>query len=190
MLSTSANRFGAVTQALHWLTVPMLAIAWALGTFDDILPQGQAKAAGLLVHISIGLAILAMLIVRIPFRMASAPPAEPTKFGKWMTVWADPAARITHYILYFLLAAVPVSGIILQFAHGASLPLFGFAEIPSPWAYNRSFAHNAKEFHELTAHALLIIAIFHAIAALIHHFVFRDSTLLRMLPGSRSDGPH
>lgn len=190
MRITSDNRFSATTRTLHWLTVPLLAIAWALGTFDEILPRGTARAAGLMVHISIGLAILAMLLARIPLRIASAPPAGPTKFGTWMTIWTDPAARVTHYLLYFLLAAVPVSGIILQFAHGASLPLFGFAEIASPWAYNRTFAHNVKEVHELTAHALLITAVFHAIAALIHHFVFRDNTLLRMLPRSQSGKPH
>jgi cytochrome b561 len=37
--------------------------------------------------------------------------------------------------------------------------------------------------HELLANALLILAGLHACAALIHHYVFRDRTLVRMLPG-------
>ena len=45
----------------------------------------------------------------------------------------DPAARIAHYTLYALLVAVPVAGIVLQFARGDALPLFGLAEIASPW---------------------------------------------------------
>jgi cytochrome b561 len=39
-----------------------------------------------------------------------------------------------------------------------------------------------KEVHEVTANALVILACFHALAALLHHFVFRDRTLVRMLP--------
>ena len=39
------------------------------------------------------------------------------------------------------------------------------------------------EVHELLANALLILAGIHAAAALIHHYVFGDRTLVRMLPG-------
>ena len=98
----------------------------------------------------------------------------------------DPAARIAHYALYALLVAVPVAGIVLHFARGDALPLLGLAEIPSPWIKDRAFARNVKGVHEILAHALVILALFHAAAALIHHWVFRDRTLVRMLPRSRS----
>ena len=88
-------------------------------------------------------------------------------------------------VLYALLVAVPVSGIVLQFARGDSLPLFGLAEIVSPWTRDRAFARSVKEIHEVTANALVILAAFHAAAALVHHWVLRDRTLLRMLPHSR-----
>jgi cytochrome b561 len=63
--------------------------------------------------------------------------------------------------------------------------LFGIGDIPSPWIRDRAFAHNVTEIHEILAHALVIVAIFHATAALLHHFIFRDNTLLRMLPRSK-----
>ena len=65
------------------------------------------------------------------------------------------------------------------------MPLFGLATIPSPWLKDAAVAHNVKEVHEVLAHALLVIAAFHAIAALIHHWVFQDRTLIRMLPHCR-----
>jgi cytochrome b561 len=71
----------------------------------------------------------------------------------------------------------PGAGIILQFARGDALPLFGLAEIPS-------HGHNLKKVHEILAHALVIFAAFHAAAALIRHLIFRDRTLVRMLPHS------
>jgi cytochrome b561 len=98
--------------------------------------------------------------------------------------WLDPAAQIAHYSLYVLLVAVPVVGVVLQFARGDALPLFGLAEIPSPWLKDRALAHSVKEVHEILAHALVVLAAFHAAAALIHHWVFRDRTLVRMLPHS------
>jgi cytochrome b561 len=73
----------------------------------------------------------------------------------------------------------------LQFARGDSLSLFGLFDIASPWARDKTFAHSVKEIHEVLAHALLAVASFHAAAALVHHWVFRDRTLVRMLPGSQ-----
>jgi cytochrome b561 len=82
------------------------------------------------------------------------------------------------------MVAVPVAGIVQQFARGDSLPIFGIIDIASPWVRDRAFAHSVKEVHELLAHALLAVASLHAAAALAHHWIFRDRTLVRMLPGS------
>ena len=97
----------------------------------------------------------------------------------------DTTGRLAHYALYALLVAVPISGIVLQFARGDALPLFGLAEIPSPWVANRTYARSVKEVHEVLANALVILAAFHAAAALVHHWIFRDRTLVRMLPHAR-----
>lgn len=174
-------RYGATARMLHWLTVLLVAIAWALGTFGDGLPKAS-QAAGLFVHMSVGLGILVISIVRVPWRATHTPTPEPTDFGTWLGRWSDPAARIAHYALYALLFAVPVAGIVLQFARGNSLPLFGLGEIASPWVADRAFARTVKGIHEVLANALVILASFHALAALLHHFVFRDRTLVRMLP--------
>ena len=184
-LFNSTKDYGAIPQALHWLTVFLVALAWALGTFDDVLPKGGPRNSGLLVHMSAGIAILALLVARVTWRLVDpSPPPEATEFGTWMGKWLDPAARIAHYSLYALLVAVPVAGIVLQFARGDALPLFGIAEISSPWLKDPAFAHNVKEVHEILSHALVILAAMHAAAALVHHWIFRDRTLVRMLPHS------
>lgn len=184
-LFNSTKDYGAIPQTLHWLTVFLVALAWALGIFDDVLPKGWPRDSGLFVHIWAGIAILFLLVARLSWRLVDpAPTPEATEFGNWMGRWLDPAARIAHYSLYALLVAVPVVGIVLQFARGDALPLFGLAEIPSPWVKDRAFAHSVKEVHEVLAHALVTVALMHAAAALIHHWIFRDRTLVRMLPHS------
>ena len=75
-----------------------------------------------------------------------------------------------------------VVGIALQFARGHALPIFGLAEIPSPWIADKAFADSVKEVHEVLANLLVILALFHTAAALLHHWVFGDNTLRRMLP--------
>ena len=80
--------------------------------------------------------------------------------------------------------AVPLVGIAVQFARGNPLPVFGLFDIASPWSADRAFARNLKGIHELLAHGLLALAALHAAAALVHHWVFNDRALTRMLPGS------
>lgn len=178
--------YGPVAKTLHWVTVLLVIIAWTLGIFGDKLPEGSAQKAGLLTHISIGLIILAVAVARIPWRIANPPPKfVVTEFGRWLVEWTDPASRLMHYVLYGLLVAVPVVGIAVQFAQGHALPLLGLGEIPSPWAADKAFAHGIKEVHEVLANLLVILAVFHMTAALVHHIVFRDDTLKRMLPHLR-----
>jgi len=91
-----------------------------------------------------------------------------------------------HWVLHAMLLIVPVTGILLQFSYGQALPLYGVAEIPSPLAFNARLADIAMEVQELSAHALMILAATHALAVLVHNYVFQDRTLVRMLP--RSNG--
>ncbi len=179
-LSNSEDGYGAVAKLLHWLTVGLVAVAWLLGTFGDELPRGAGRAAGLFTHISAGLALIAVLAIRLGWRFYDPPPhPEPTPFGRWL----DGVARVSHIVLYGLLVMTPIIGIVLQFARGDALPLFGFAHIASPWVKDRAFASSVKELHETLANGLAILAALHASAALAHHWIFRDRTLKRMLPG-------
>ena len=175
----SADGYGAVPQVMHWLTVALVILAWLLGQFDDAFPRGAARAASLYAHNTAGVAVISILVLRLLWRLADPPPpVEPTILGAWL----DRAARLAHYALYALLLAAPISGIVLQFARGDALPVFGLTEIASPWAADRAFARTVKEVHETLANALVILAAIHAAAALVHHWVLRDRTLARMLP--------
>jgi cytochrome b561 len=185
-MTSPIHRYGLVPRVLHWVTVILVIVAWTLGTFGDDLPKEAARDPGLFVHTSAGLLILMALVMRLAWRVAEPPPPpEPNEFGRWLGAFADPAARLTHYTLYALLIAAPTAGIVARFARGNALPLFGLGEIASPWIGDRAFAHNATEIHEILANALVIVASFHAVAALVHHAVFRDNTLIRMLPGDK-----
>ena len=185
-MRNSPNHFGIVAISFHWLTVALVILAWTLGTFGDELPRGPARSLGLLMHISAGVTILLLLCARAAWRIGDPPPpVERTLLGKY----GDLTSRVAHYALYVLLSAVGLTGIVLQFARGNALPIFGLLEIASPWPADRSFARSAKEVHEFLANSLVILAALHAIAALTHHWVFRDQTLVRMLPWTARETP-
>lgn len=178
----TSEGYGAVALTLHWAVVVLVVFGWLTGEFGDVLPRGPQREAGELVHIFLGLAILVLVAARLAWRMTDPPPPEQTALGRW----SELAARATHYVLYALLVAVPIAGIVVQFARGHGLPVFGLFEIASPWVADRSFAHDVKELHEALANALLILVGLHAAAALVHHYILHDRTLLRMLPWARS----
>lgn len=176
-LRNSSQHYGTVAMGLHWIMLLLVLVSWVSGQFGDDLPRGAARAAGLFVHISTGLAIVAFVILRLLWRFFDPPPPVPHgALGEW-------SARLVHYALYVLLVAIPAIGIAVQFARGNALPVFGLFEIASPWVRDRAFAHNVKEVHEVLANAMLILIGLHAAAALVHHFVLRDRILARMLPG-------
>lgn len=174
------RRYGAFAQTLHWATVVCVVAGWLLGQFIDDFPKGVVRQSAFATHVALGEFVLVLLAARLLLRFANRPPALlPTRLGRAGEI----AATLAHYVLYALLLAIPIVGIVAQFERGNALPIFGVWQVASPWPADRAAAHSVTEVHELLANALLIIAGIHAAAALIHHYVFGDRTLVRMLPG-------
>lgn len=175
-MRNTPTSYGLVAQSLHWLTLVLVVTAWLLGIVGDEAPRSLQKPA-LFVHVTLGVLLLLTLATRLLWRVADPVPASlPSDAGAWaarLAVWM-------HLLLYALLLVVPVVGIVLQFSRGASLPILGLFEIPSPWVADRAFARGVKEVHEVLAHLLIISAGLHALAALFHHWILRDPTLSRM----------
>jgi cytochrome b561 len=179
-LVNTETRYGALAQAMHWATVICVVAGWLLGQSMDDFPKGIVRQSAFATDVALGQLVLALFAVRIVWRFANRPPPPlPTRLGRAGAV----AARLGHYALYALLLAVPIVGIVAQFRRGNALPIFGIWQLASPWPADRAAARSVMAVHELLANALLILAGLHACAALIHHYVFRDRTLVRMLPG-------
>jgi cytochrome b561 len=178
---SSPSRYGAIARSLHWATVLLVVVAWVLGLLGDELPGKPAQAIGLFVHMTAGLLVVLLTVVRLAWRGVDTAPDDDlatTTIERWTLL----AAKATHLLLYGLLIAAPLLGIGVQFARGHALPIVGLFEVASPWLADRAFAHTLKEIHEWLSHALMALAALHAAAALLHHFVMRDRTLLRMMP--------
>jgi cytochrome b561 len=180
-IANSTARYGVIPQTVHWLTFLFVIGGWLLGWFLDDLPKGPVRSFGLVAHITLGECVFVLVLVRLIWRFANPPPPpERTRFGRLLEI----AAMLGHYVLYALLLAIPLAGLMVQLKRGNALPVFGIWTVTSPWPADRETARNILKVHEYMANTLLILAGFHAVAALFHHYVFRDRTLVRMVPGA------
>ena len=124
LIYNSSKGYGAIPQAIHWLTAILVVVAWTLGLLGDDFPKGTPRDAGWLVHMYAGLAVISLLVVRLVWNLFNPPPsAGPTTLGPWSVR----LSKAAHYLFYALLIAVPVAGIVLQFARGDAIPIFGLA---------------------------------------------------------------
>ena len=119
----SPARYGALPQALHWLTAIFVIAGWLLGQFIDAFPKGPPRTFALLTHMTLGEFVILFLIARLIWRFANPPPpVEPTQFGRLLEV----ASQVSHWTLYALLVAVPVVGIVVELKRGQPLPVSEF----------------------------------------------------------------
>lgn len=176
----NASQWGWVSIALHWVIVLMIIGLAIVGTQMDDLPTNLTKVKVYALHKSVGLTVLGLMIVRLLWRLyAGAPKLAP------MPRWQQLAAHASHFALYALLFAMPLSGWLLHSASskaGYALKWFGLFKVPAITTYDLAVKEFAHELHEGLFKAILVVAAIHVAAAFKHHFLERDQTLHRMLP--------
>jgi cytochrome b561 len=174
----SPARYGLISLILHWgvalAVVGMFALGlWmvGLGYYDP-----WRKAAPEL-HKSIGLLLLLAMVVCLVWRFVSPPPPPTPNQGRLTRV----AATAGHLFLYVALFAVMIAGYLISTADGVGISLFGLFDVPATVSGLPNQAEVAGDIHLYLAWALVIFAGLHTLAALKHHFIDRDATLVRML---------
>jgi cytochrome b561 len=171
------DRWGVVSQSLHWLVVVLILVMAYLGLTMTDLPNTPYKIRVYALHKSIGLSILALVALRLLWRWYAGAPRELPGPG-----WQRRAAALTHAGLYLLLFAVPVSGWVMNSAAGFPLPWFGLVHLPPLVGHDEALHELSEDWHEWLFWALVGLSLAHAAAAFWHHLFQRDATLARMLP--------
>ena len=168
------NRYGLIAQGLHWVTALLVLSAWLIaGTW-----QHNANGAMLLtLHQTLGFAVFVLVLVRLAWRQVDRRPEEPP-----MPSLMALAAQASHWLLYGLLVAIPLTAIVGSWLEGHAITIYGFGAI-GPWlAESRRLGHQILEVHQVLGTMLIWIAGLHAAAALFHHFFLKDRVLRQMLP--------
>jgi len=162
--------------AMHWLVFLLVVIVGWLGLLHDDWPR-ESQAFWINIHAMLGLLMFALVLARLLYRRAYAPPALPDDVGEFSRRVSHPA----HMLLYALLIVIPVLGIITFVWHGRVFD-FGLFKVDFHVTRNKAIFHPTEDWHGYLAYGLFGLAGVHALAALWHHFVKKDRVLWRMLP--------
>ncbi|MDE2227626.1 MAG: cytochrome b [Alphaproteobacteria bacterium] len=175
--------YSPAAKVLHWLVVALIAVQLALGwlmpgarrtTPPDLLNNG---------HMSFGVIILAVIVIRAAWRAVAGPPAPEAGMPRWQIA----AAHWTHLALYGLVFALVFSGWANAAAHNWPIALFWPVTLPTLLPAGAAWVRDLGELHETIVWVLLGFVGLHVAAALGHHFILGDNVLRRMLPMRTTD---
>lgn len=175
----TTGRYDRFTLGLHWTVACTTLLLWPLGQFTDSLPKGPIRANIWSLHFVLGFVFAGALAALFVWRQTggrqlAVPEMEP--FHR--------LAKTVHVLLYVLAASVALLGIANAFVRGVSL----FDAVRLPQIGDREWRHQLTDLHGLAANGLATLGLFHAAAALVHHYLWHDQVLRRMLPRRLSGG--
>lgn len=169
------------TIAFHWLTALLVVGLFASAQVWKWVERGSWLRKDLQsIHISFGILLAAIIILRIVWRMANRGDLPPATTGL-----QEIAAKLVHVALYVLLCLQVVLGFLFRWAQGEPFAFFGLFPIPHLFAVDPAMRSNFGEMHNVVAWAIIVLAGLHAIAALFHHYILHDRVLIRMRPAAR-----
>jgi cytochrome b561 len=185
-LSTTkqTERYNTVAILLHWLLGLSIFAMFAIGIYMSDLPFSPLRLKLYNYHKWAGITFLILSVLRLVWRLINKPPALPKAIEQAMPSWQNKVYHATHYALYALFFAVPLIGWAYSSAAGFPIVLFGVLPLPDFVSVDKEFAKQIKELHEISAFALMGLALLHIVAALKHHFIDKDGLVSRMLPSS------
>ena len=179
-LRSNDRQWGSVAKFFHWTTALLIIGNGIFGLAMDLASSPMQKINWLALHKSIGLTVLALLLLRLLWRVGDRRPKEDPA-PRWQQI----AAHAVHGMLYLLIAALPLTGWWFNSVTGKPLQFFKLFNLPALGAASPDLRHLSHSVHENLFWFLVVILVLHIGGALKHHLIDRDNTLLRMLPFRR-----
>lgn len=179
-LRDTKTRWGVVSQWLHWSVAALILGLIALGWWMRLQPLSPGTIQLYYWHKSLGMLVLALVLIRLGWRAGNVSPPMPPGLPRWEA----PAANLTHVALYLLIPLMPVSGWLLNSASGIPFKLFWLVPLPAITPVSASLERGFELLHLAGFSALALLLLGHIAASLRHHFLLHNDILLRMLPQS------
>ena len=173
----TVQTYGLLAVLLHWLLALMIIALFGLGLWMVGLDYYSAwYQLAPWWHKSMGALVAALMLFRGIWRWANPTPQPEPGLPKWQCG----LALLGQYLFYALVALIVISGYLIVTAEGEGLSVFDWFVIP---ALPKSFEQQedlAGEVHEYLAWLMMLFVLLHSLAALRHHFIDKDRTLLKI----------
>lgn len=174
--------YGWLSIALHWFTAIVVLVMLFVGDTLSTL-SGQEREDALLLHTSIAITAYVFLWARIVLRFKSGHPGPlPKQRGPFFWI-----GKYTHYLLLIAIAVMLITGPLMVWFSGASIGVWDWFEIPSPFEQNFAVRDQLHRVHAASAIAILLMTLLH-IAGVYKHAAFnQDGTFGKMLIAAKPD---
>jgi cytochrome b561 len=181
-MTTTRRRFTVLQRVLHWLmAICLLAMLFiGVGMLSTVMPKYVPLVA---THKTLGIAILALALIRLGVRARYGAPALPADLPEPMKL----AAHLSHYGLYALMIAMPLLGWGMMSAGSYPVVLFGNIHLPPILPPNDDVHSLLWDAHYYLAFAFFALILMHIAAALFHGLIRRDGVFETMASASLSD---
>jgi cytochrome b561 len=177
-LKNNSLVYGSITKLLHWLMAVLIIGLIIIGLIMADMDTSPDKLKLIGNHKAIGIIVLFLAALRLVWKLRNQSPLMPNSLKQWQ----KKAATGAHLLLYFFMFAMPLSGWAMSSAAGYPVSVFGLFTMPDLIGPSQDLRGFFKEAHALMAWGLMATIALHAGAALLHHFIYKDNILRRMLP--------
>ncbi|MEQ8164839.1 MAG: cytochrome b [Alphaproteobacteria bacterium] len=175
----SSESWGAVARIFHWTIFIVIAGLLVVGVLMTDMPDGPDKGELYGLHKSFGAVLLALVLLRLGWRLMNVRPDLPGH----MKSWEATLAKANHLVLYVVIILMPVSGIVMSQAAGFPVSVFGLFELPTFVEKSKELGGLAHSIHYWTGWTIVALVALHIAGALKHHLVYKDNVLRRMISG-------
>jgi cytochrome b561 len=175
---TDRLQYGTTAKVFHWLVVALLLVQYLIGWLMPDIHRGMKPGAPMIFHVSFGIVILTLIILRFAWRLVH-PVAPESSLPPWQRL----TSGAVHWLLYALVLATTVTGWLFASFRGWSLSFFYLVPLPMLSSDNAAAGKAIDGWHQAAEWTLLVFIGLHVAAALVHVFVYRDRIMQRMLPG-------
>ncbi len=174
---TERLQYGATAKLFHWLIVALLLVQYPIGW---LMPDVHAGPPGapMTFHVSFGITILALIVVRFAWRLA-----HPVAPESSLSAWQRLTSAAVYWALYAVVLTTTVTGWLFASFRGWSISFFYFVPLPMLASKSEANIKAFDGFHQAMEWTLLVLIGIHVVAALVHLFIYRDRIMQRMLPG-------
>ena len=175
---TKRLQYGTTAKVFHWLIVVLLLVQYPIGWLMPDIHRGMKPGATLTFHVSFGMVILVLIVLRLAWRLA-----HPVVPESSLPPWQRLSSEAVHWLLYALVLASTVTGWLFASFRGWSMYLFYLAPLPMLASDNAAAGKTMDGLHQAMEWALLVVIGIHVASAMTHLFIYRDRIMQRMLPG-------
>jgi len=182
MWKNTAENYGLVSKLLHWLSAISVFAMFGVGFWMvDLTYYSQWYQKAPHWHESVGILLLSATLLRLLWRRFSVKPQAIINHSKI----EKQASRITHLVLYALLFTLFISGYLISTADGRAIDIFNWFSVAGLGKLIENQEDLAGLVHEYTAYFLIALSLIHGAAAIKHHVIDKDRTLMRMIKAEK-----